>query len=441
MTQETNVIYCGDNLQIMREMEDESVDLIYLDPPFFSNRHYEVIWGDDQELRCFDDHWKGGIEHYIGWMSERLEEMYRILKSTGSIYLHCDHHASHRLKIEMDKIFKNFKAEIIWKRKHQSRGTQLGHNHDTIFYYTKNDKGYIFNTQTVTKIVNNPIYREGKPIKTAPADGYSVEKQKEMLSTGGAYLTKNGKVRQITYLKKDKDGNVIDEVPIDNIWLDIPNMMHVPKSEKLGYPTQKPLKLLERIINISSNFNDVVFDPFCGCGTSLDAAHKNHRKWIGIDVSPTACPIVADRLGVSHTKIIGMPITIDDIKAMTPACFQQWACTQMSARNTSPDPEKTPPDGGVDGIIKSTVFMDKDSIGAPIQIKRNTTVGVPRNDIKHFFATMHDLKKKRGYFVAISFGKGAVEQVAKYKNEGSVEIILVRAEDIAKHKYFENNGN
>ena len=438
MENPTNVIYCGDNLRIMREMPDESVDLIYLDPPFFSNRHYEVIWGDDQETQSFGDRWEGGIEHYIGWMNERLVEMHRILKSSGSIYLHCDHHASHRLKIEMDKIFKNnLKAEIIWKRKHQSRGTQLGHNHDTIFYYTKSSKNYIFNTQTVIKIVDKPTYRDGKPVKTAPGSGYSAEKQKEMLSNGGAYLTKNGKIRQVTYLKKDKNGNVIDEVPIDNIWTDIPNMMHTPKAERLGYPTQKPLKLLDRIIKMSSNPNDIVFDPFCGCGTALAVAKKIGRKWIGIDVSPTACPVVADRLGISHSLIIGMPVDPKDFRKMEPAHFQQWVCTRMSARNTSPDPEKTPPDGGVDGIVKSTVFTDKESVGAPIQVKRNTTSGVGVNTIRNFFAVMHDLKKTKGYVVAISFGKGAVEQVAKYKNEGSVEIILVKAEDIAEKGYFE----
>lgn len=292
MIQKTNIIHYGDNLEIMRSMKSESVDLIYIDPPFFTQKD----WGE------FNDRFNN-IYQYVEWMSKRLKEMYRILKLTGSIYLHCDYHGSHYLKIEMDKIFKeNFKTEIIWKRKYQSRGTQLGHNHDTILYYTKNNKNYTFNIQTVMKIITNPIYKNKRPIKTAPADEYSDKNQKEMLYNGTAYITKNDKIRQITYLKKDKKGNIIDEIPIDNIWTDIPNMMHTAKFERLGYPTQKPEKLLERIIKMSSNPGDIVFDPFCGSGTSCAVAKKLNRQYIGIDKNSNAVKITKKRI----------PKTLDD---------------------------------------------------------------------------------------------------------------------------------
>ena len=447
MTQQTNVIHCGDNLHIMQEMEDESVDLIYLDPPFFSNRHYEVIWGDDQELRCFDDHWKGGIEHYIGWMSERLKEMYQILKPTGSIYLHCDWHAVFYLKVEMDKIFgmKNFKNQITWQRSNSKNNATKKYNEicDYILFYTKTDEytfkqQYIHNdnkgSQPIVSKASGRFYCEvgtsryfkdiDKTITLNDTHGWRWKQEKidEFLDSGGEF-THGAYPRKI----------MSDKKPINNIWCDI--YMHPSSKEILGYPTQKPKALLERIIETSSNEGDIILDPFCGCGTALDAAKELGRQYIGIDVSPTACPVIADRLGISHSLIIGMPVTYDDLKTMDPNHFQQWVCTKMNARNTSPNPEKgSGGDGGVDGTVKSGLSTTGYE-GAPIQIKRSSKVGV--NVVKNFFATMHDLNKDTGFIVALSFGKGAVEQVAKYKNEGSVDIVLVKAEDIAEKGYFE----
>jgi site-specific DNA-methyltransferase (adenine-specific) len=236
----TNITYFNDNLQIMKNLPSESIDLIYLDPPYFTQKDFIE----------FDDRFKD-INYYLEWMTPRLQEMHRILKPTGSIYLHVDYHAAHYLKVKMDEIFGyiNFQTEIIWKRKNQSRKESYGHNHDMILYYTKS-KEYVFNTQTRNKIVDSPTLYNGKPCKTAPASGYSKSKQKEMLKNGSAYLTKNGKIRQVTYLTVYK-GKAIDIIPCDNIWIDIPNMMHTPKSERLGYPTQKPEALLERIIKVS----------------------------------------------------------------------------------------------------------------------------------------------------------------------------------------------
>lgn len=453
MTQETNVIHCGDNLKIMRDMESESVSLIYLDPPFFSNRHYEVIWGDDQELRCFDDHWKGGIEHYIGWMSDRLKEMHRILKPTGSIYLHCDHHAVFHLKVEMDKIFgmNNFKTQITWRRcGSKGNAKTFANNSDYILYYVKN-KNFTFNMQ----------YGEYsdvtlKMFKYNDDDGRGPYKMTDVSAPGGngnkydlgygEKIPKGGyRWKEDTMIEKINDHRIVIKsgkvpaqkrylsessgVPFDNVWTDIENV------KKPIYPTEKPTALLERIILSSSNPGDIVFDPFSGCSTTLVAAKELGRKWIGIDVSPIACNVIADRLGISRAHIIGMPVTYDDLKTMDPNHFQQWVCTRMNARNTSPNIEKNSGgDGGIDGIVKPGLFTTGYE-NAPIQVKRSAKIGV--NVVKNFFATMHDLNKVAGFIVALSFGKGAVEQVAKYKNEGSVEIILVKAEDIAEKGYFE----
>lgn len=410
-----NCIYCGDNLQIMQGMESDSVDLIYLDPPFFSNRHYEVIWGDDQETQSFGDRWEGGIEHYIGWMSERLKEMHRILKPTGTIYLHADFHAIHYLKIEMDKIFgvKKFQNEIIWSYGARAtvRNSGFPQKHDSILVYNKT-KNYTYNT----------IY---KPYKDQDFKRYNKEDE-----NGRYALIKRKRSNGEVYYGKSY---VKDGVPETDVW-DIPTMASTSK-ERLGYPTQKPLSLLERIIKASSNPGDIVLDPFCGCGSALEAADKLNRQYMGIDVSPTACPVVAKRLGISHSRIIGMPVTTEDIKDMNPNHFQQWVCTRMNARNTSPNPDKNSGgDGGIDGIVKPGLSATG-YVGAPIQIKHSSKVGV--NPVKNFFATMHDMKRNIGFIVALSFGKGAVEQVAKYKNEGSVEIVLVRAEEIAEKGYFE----
>ena len=317
MTDQTNVIHCGDNLEIMRKMESELVDLIYLDPPFFSNRNYEVIWGDGQETRSFGDRWEGGINHYVGWMVERLTEMYRILKPTGSIYLHVDHHAVHYLKVEMDKIFgmNNFKTEITWRRCHpKGNAKTFGNNSDYILYYTKN-KDFVFNMQygeyskkTLETYKYNDNDGRGNYALVAinapggngyrynlccnekiPDSGYrwTEETMKKKILDGMVVIRQGRVPRQKRYLS-DSAG-----VPFDNVWTDIEN---VTKGESCGYPTQKPEALLERIIKSSSNPGDVVLDPFCGCGTSLAVAKRLGRRYIGIDVSPTACELSKKRL-------------------------------------------------------------------------------------------------------------------------------------------------
>lgn len=449
---QTNVIHCGDNLEIMHKMPDESVDLIYLDPPFFSNRQYEVIWGDDNETRSFDDRWEGGIEHYIGWMRERLVEMHRILAPTGQIYLHCDHHAVFQLKVEMDKIFVTggFKTMITWRRcGSKGNARTFGNNSDYILYYVKGKK-FTFNIQYGE-------YSEStlKMFKHDDHDGRGRYKFTDVSAPGGngrkydlgygEKMPKGGyRWKKETMIKKINDRRVViktskvpaqkrylsegEGVPFDNIWTDIENVKNPL------YPTEKPAKLLERIILSSSNEGDIVFDPFSGCSTTLLAAQKLGRKWIGIDISPRACDVIAKRLHIPAWQIEGMPMTTDDLAKMEPHEFQQWVCTRMEAKNTSPDAGKgSGGDGGTDGIVKSNLLTTGYE-GSPIQVKRSKNVGV--NVVKALFATMHDRNIKTGFIVALSFGKGAVEKVAKYKNEGSVEIALINAEDITEKGYF-----
>src|SRR3989344_6003584 len=268
---EINAIYEGENLEVMNKFPDKSVDLIYADPPFFTNKNYEIIWKDGAEKRAYEDRWLGGVEHYIGWMEPRLKECHRVLKETGSMYLHCDWHADAHLRILMDRIFgeNNFRNEIIWHYKKWSAGwKQFQRNHDVILFYSKtNNEKRIFNKMFMGR-AESTLKRFGKA---------------KIIS---GYDKKTGRRIPAQMAKEESKG-----VPLDDVW----DIGRVPPIKQY-YPTQKPLALLERIINASSNESDVVLDPFCGCGTAIISAQNLGRKWIGIDISPTACKVMKKRM-------------------------------------------------------------------------------------------------------------------------------------------------
>lgn len=237
-----NSIYCGDNLLILSKFPDNCVDLIYIDPPFFSNKIYEVLWADGYELRAFEDRWKGGIQHYLGWMRPRIEQLHRVLKPTGSFYLHCDFHANAHLRILCDEIFgKNkFQNEIIWYYTAGTRGKKRwGRKHDTIFFYSKG-KNWTFNWESVAE-----------PFES--------------------------KMTEWRYTKGGQKGKKmpIGKVPTDVFKIQVLNTM---SKERLGYPTQKPEALLLKIIKASSNPNDIVLDSFCGCYDELTEVLTN-KGW------------------------------------------------------------------------------------------------------------------------------------------------------------------
>lgn len=247
----TNAIYCGDCQYVLGntvEFPDESVDLIYIDPPFFSSAAYEVLWGDGYELRAFEDRWKGGIENYIAWMEPKVRECHRVLKPTGSFYLHCDSHANAHLRILLDKLFaREIRCEIIWYK--GFRGTERKRNwqqsHDTLLFFTKSDD-YTWNDQ-FQPYADPSMSRYNKLEK----DGRRFAMIKRRHTDGTVYYGK-------TYPKEH--GKRVNDV------VSIPVLAATAK-ERLGYPTQKPEELLERIITASSNPGDIVLDPMCGCGT------------------------------------------------------------------------------------------------------------------------------------------------------------------------------
>lgn len=401
---EVGSIYEGDNLEILSKFPGKSVDLIYADPPFFSNKHYEVIWDDGAEIRAFQDRWKGGIEHYIGWMEPRIRECQRVLKDTGSMFLHCDWHANAHLRQMMDKIFgeNKFINEIIWCYETGGRATSFfPKKHDVIFWYSKTDN-YKFYYDQVAIARDTSTMHEG--IYT---DEHGKKYQRNI---------KNGKEYRY-YLDKGTLPN--------DWWVDI-QAINPSAKERLGYPTQKPVALLERILKTASKKDDIVLDPFCGCGTTLAAAQKLGRRWIGIDVSPTACKLMKKRLqreyGV-NAHIVKGDVDLKYIQKLQPFEFQNWVVTDKFLGKVS---DKKSGDMGIDG------FTPQVTGGFPIQVKQSEGVG--RNVVDNFQSAIRRVKKNRGYIVAFSFAKGTYEEAARLKNQGEMEIILRTVEELLSGK-------
>ena len=259
------MLYCGDNLEFMKTLDKDSIDLIYLDPPYFTQRDF----GE------FDDRWKSR-NHYLSFMRDRLKQCKRILQSKGCIYLHCDSTCSHYIKIELDGIFgeSNFRNEIIWSYRRWPVGTNLFQKmHDTIFRYSKSDD-----------VIWNQLY---EPLAPATLKSRGTMKHKQAI-IDGKYIDLE--------MTEQSPG-----LPMRDVW-DI-SLVQPQEKQNTKYPTQKPTKLLERIIESSSNKGDTVFDPFCGSGTSLVVAKQLKRKYIGCDINQNAVYIAQDRLSKTHSGL------------------------------------------------------------------------------------------------------------------------------------------
>ena len=442
---EVNKLILGDNLEILKSIESDTIDLIYLDPPFFSNRNYEVIWGDEGEVRSFQDRWSGGIDHYIAWLNERVKQMHRILKPTGSIFLHCDWHANAYIRVMiLDRIFgeNNFRNEIVWKRTDFKRTatTKMTINNDIIYYYVKSTK-FTYNQQ-FHKII---LPTGSKGYDTFPLD-FSLGKIGYIYEYKG--YTPGGKGWRIPIEKMeemDNDNLLVfgktirwkrtgeRENPLSTTWDDIPNIRATAK-ERIGYPTQKPEILLERIIKCASNEGDIILDPFVGGGTTIAVAERLNRKWIGIDQSVQAVKVTELRLHkLNDGNLFGSPFTVqlhkydyDTLRYGDAFEFESWIVQQFGGTSNT----KQRGDFGLDGKMPDDT---------PIQVKRSDGVG--RNVIDNFFAAIQRNDKKLfdknvseqkpvGYIIAFTFGKGAIQEVARLKNQENIIIKLVAVEDI-----------
>jgi len=282
-----NRLFWGDNLHVMRQLPSESIDLIYIDPPFFSGKQYNVIFGDQNELRSFSDIWEGGMPGYLIWLNARLYEMKRVLKKTGSIYVHCDWHASHYIKVEMDKIFgyDNFRNEVVWSYNTRTMTTAwFARKHDVLLFYSKT-RGMAFSADAV-RVPHRP--ESLVQYDRIDEDGRRYKQQSHGKRT---YLNELGQ-------------------PCPDVW-EI-QILGSRDKERIGYPTQKPSSLLERVIKASAKQGEIVADFFCGGGTTAAVAQKLGRRWIACDQSRVAVAITADRISRLVEEEVGGLFPVPD---------------------------------------------------------------------------------------------------------------------------------
>ncbi|MGI8588984.1 MAG: DNA methyltransferase [Chloroflexia bacterium] len=495
-----NTLFYGDNLPILRDyIPSESVDLIYLDPPFNSNRSYNVLFKDergtesDAQITAFEDtwHWNQAAEEtyhalvtdapdrvskmiaalrefvgtsqmmaYLVMMTTRLVELHRVLKPTGSLYLHCDPTASHYLKILLDAIFgpRCYRAEIVWKRSSAHNDTrqgakQPGRIHDVLLFYTKSHSEWTWNNVYTSYdpdyVGANYRYVEegtGRHFKSTdltaakpggdtsyewkgrrPPEGrywaYSKAKMAQFDEAGLLYFTSSGLPRLKQYL---------DEMPgihIQSIWDDIPPI-GAHAAERLGYPTQKPLALLERIISSSSKPGDVVLDPFAGCGTAVVAAQKLGRKWIGIDITHLSIALLKYRLEQSFPgitfRLVGEPEDMGAARQLAKDDryqFQWWALSLVRAKPLGGQEGsrvgKKGSDQGIDGVIN---FID-DATGKPKRVLVQVKSGhVKSGDIRDLRGTVEREGAAIGVFITLEPATGDMTKEAVsagfYHSEG-----------------------
>lgn len=471
-----NKLFYGDNLQVLREhIADESVDLIYLDPPFNSKRDYNLLFKtpkkpaktsvtstsgkavlvaeepavdspySDAQITAFDDTWhwnevaagefneilKSGntdvaelmealkaflkpndMLAYLTMMCNRLLELHRVLKPTGSLYLHCDPTASHYLKLVLDGVFgkESFRNEIVWKRTSShndaSQGlSRLGRNHDVLFFYSKTAKP-TWNLQfapyadSYVKQHYSNVDATGRRYKTSdltaakPGGDVSYEWKGVFPPTGRywaysrANMEKFDSEGKLVYAEKSgmpRMKHFLDEmhgVPLGDTWDDIPPI-NSQASERMGYPTQKPVALLERIISASSNEGDVVLDPFCGCGTAVHAAEKLKRRWLGIDITHLSIGLIERRMKDAFPQlaqkgafeVIGTPQDFGSAQKLAnddKYQFQSWACMLVGAQIYKGG--KKGADGGIDGLLWIEVGKGKTE-KVIVQVKGGATGG------------------------------------------------------------------
>ncbi len=466
-----NKLYFGDNLDILREnVADESVDLIYLDPPFNSNATYNVLFrertGEDSaaQITAFEDTWSWSMESeiafqdvitdgpeklgdllqamrgflgqndmmaYLTMMAQRMAELHRVLKPTGSIYLHCDPTASHYLKLMMDAVFgsDNFRGDLIWKRQSaHSDARGYGSVHDTMLYYSKSGE-YIWNPsyQAYDPEYVEQYYRysddNGRRFMSGDlgasglqGGGYEyewkgvvrvwrvpVETMKRLDNEGRIYYTRNGIPRMKRYLDEAK-GN-----PVQDVWTDIQSLRSW-HTERLGYPTQKPEALLERIINASSNEGDVVLDPFCGCGTAIAVAERLNRRWIGIDITHLAISLMKSRLrdtfgpDLSDYDVVGVPQDVESARALAVESehdgryqFEYWVLGLVDARPSNRG--RRGADSGIDGYIN---FFDDNSGKAKRIIVQVKSGHVSVSQVRDLKGVMERDKAEIGLFITLN---------------------------------------
>ena len=421
---EPNRLIWGDNLHVMRQLPSSSVDLIYIDPPFFSGRQYNVIWGDNNELRSFEDLWESGMDGYLYWLNARLYEMKRLLKSTGSIYVHCDWHASPYIKIEMDKIFgyNNMIQEIIWAYGSASGGRAAGNKpvkgHDTILCYAKSYGNHIYNKQF-----------------TPYEDKYIRERFNNFDEAGRQFQARKRGNGRITRQYLDESPGV----PLSSVWSDIKQLYsyHLVKrrQEEIGYPTQKPEALIDRIIQASSNEGDVVADFFLGGGTTAAVAQRLGRRFTACDQSRVAVAVTAERLkqqvmtqGMEDTPVPDFTVEqwgiyeAERLSAMPPEQFRDFVLRAYGATRVETDT-----DSDIHGWHNQLPIW----VGSPALASQATAAEVLafanaiRRTLQYQQANLRD-----GVMLAWGFGEDARWAAEELRRQEAVDVNFVRLSQV-----------
>ncbi len=481
-----NTLFYGDNLEVMRRhIKDESVDLCYIDPPFNSNRDYFQIYNnigaeDQAQAQAFTDTWtwdthaieglndiffnangiytaqtiellrglkavlkEGALLAYLVSMTQRINEIHRVLKPTGSFYLHCDPTASHYLKLVLDSIFVtqggDFRNEIIWKRAHTVKGNfgqgskRFDTNHDTIFFYRKSQEStfnpqfggysekYLAANYKYTEPETGRLYRLISMIGPGGASKgnpqyevmgvtrfwrYSKAKMQEMINDGLVIQTTPGTVPVRKQYLDEGQG-----VSAQTIWEDIPGLS-AQSAERLGYPTQKPEGLLERIIAASSNEGDVILDAYCGCGTTITVAQRLKRQWIGIDITYQSIGVILKRLIETYGKEVGeqtvlsgIPRDIEAARALANKKddrvrkeFEKWAVLTYSRHQAIINTKKGA-DAGIDGVQYFPSGINSDDVGKVVFQVKSGNVG--RGDIAKLRGDMAREEAKMAVFLTL----------------------------------------
>jgi site-specific DNA-methyltransferase (adenine-specific) len=503
-------------LKLTLMIPDESIDLVYLDPPFNSKRTYNVLFKDEggqeseAQIAAFDDTWhwtpaaeeayrqliedapgevgqvigamRGFVGHtsqmmaYLVMMAIRLVELHRVLKPTGSLYLHCDPTASHYLKIILDTIFgpENYRNEIIWKRTSaHSSAKKYGNVHDVLLFYTKSDKftwNEVFQPYDPEYVETffDTVGDNDKRYKRADLTGAGVSGGESGRIWRGIDVTAKGR----HWMHAPKDLDVLDAqgkihwpkkeggmprlkqypedmpgVSLQDVWNDI-RPLHNLAAERLGYPTQKPEALLERIIAASSNEGDLVLDPFCGCGTTIAAAQKLNRRWVGIDITHLSIALQKYRLrdsfaiaaGVDYS-VIGEPVSLDAARMLAEDDryqFQWWALSLVQARplgaTAGQKKGKKGADQGIDGVINFIDDKDGTAKRVLVQVKSGK---VSSRDIRDLVGTVNREKAAIGVFVTLDSPSAPMATEATgagfYRSEGwnqnypKIQILTIEA--------------
>lgn len=393
-----NRLFFGDNLHVMRQLPSESIDLIYIDPPFFSGRNYNIIFGDKNEMRSFSDIWEDGMPGYLVWLNARLWEMKRLLKPTGSIYVHLDWHASHYVKVEMDKVFgvENFQNEIVW---HYRRWTSLSQRfqrlHDVVLFYSKT-KTYDFNR-----------------LLTAYTDG-SIQRKEQ----GVLHRFKKGE-KPVLVSNKEVQA---EGVPENDVW-QIPFVAPSAK-ERIGYPTQKPEALLERIIKASSNEGSVCADFFCGGGTTPTVAQRLNRRWIACDQSRIAVAITTDRLAKVVEEKVGTLFPVPDFTVEHWGIYEAPKLEQYSLRKFRDFVVQA--FGGRPEAVSASVHGTRH--GVPLYVgEPSRRSQIKKEEVARFAkAVFDDRHANHGIMLAWTFSREAQEAARIYAARENKRIDFVR---------------